>query len=178
MSGKRSPRDGGRNRRRAGPAGGIVDPQQVIAGADVIVAGLFSAKRKDHLAVMAEVATQVARLGGHVVETFIQRRGVSGGKKGNAPGGVPAMSEPYSSRTLMSTGKVREIAEACTRANAAAVVFSNELSARQRAVLATICGCQVYSHDELARLEPELILRHELPPRPSTNAPEELRGYP
>ncbi|WP_328387472.1 hypothetical protein [Nocardia sp. NBC_00416] len=114
------------------------------------MAGLFSAQRTDHPVVMAEVAAEVTRLGGRVVESFVQRRGVSGGKKGkNTPGGAVTMSEPYSSRTLMSMGKVREIAEACHRANAGAVVFANELTGRQRAALATICGCPVFGHDDL-----------------------------
>ncbi len=130
------------------------DPRNVIAGTDVVVAGLFSAKRKDHPAVMAEVAAGVTRLGGHVVESFVQRRGVSGGKKGGAPGGVVTMSEPYSSRTLMSAGKVREIGEACARANAGAVVFANELTVRQRTALATTCGCPVFGHADLVQSVP------------------------
>lgn len=152
MGGQRFLRGGGSGRRRAQPGVVMPAPRNVIAGADVVVAGLFSAKRKNHLAVMAEVAAEVTRLGGRVVESFVQRRGVSGGKKSkNAPGGAVTMPEPYSSRTLMSVGKVREIADACIRANAGAVVFSNELTGRQRAVLATICGCPVFSHDDLAQ---------------------------
>ncbi|WP_319943778.1 HflX-like GTP-binding protein [Nocardia aurantia] len=119
------------------------------------MAGLFSAKRTDRSTVIADIEAEVCRLGGRVVASFVQRRGVSGGKKGSAPGGVAAMSEPYSSRTLMSAGKVHEIAEACARTNAAAVVFSNELTDRQRTVLTRICGRPVFGRDDLTRCVPD-----------------------
>ncbi|MFQ6325922.1 hypothetical protein ACLMAL_07260 [Nocardia sp. CWNU-33] len=138
--------------RRRNPADSIQrEPRDVIAGADVVVAGLFSAKRTDCLDVMADVSAGVARLGGRVVECFVQRRGVSGGKKGDTPGGTATMAEPYSARTLMSTGKVGEIAGACARVHAGAVVFSNELTDRQRTVLARICGCAVFSYSDLTQ---------------------------
>jgi hypothetical protein len=98
---------------------------------------------------MSVLVAEVERLGGCVVEQFVQRRGVSGNKKGHAPGGRANMDRPYSSRTLMSTGKVREIAAVRVETGAKAVVFANELTARQRAVLGEVFGCPVFSHGDL-----------------------------
>ncbi|GAA2145336.1 HflX-like GTP-binding protein [Actinomadura napierensis] len=98
---------------------------------------------------MSVLAKEVERLGGRVVEQFVQRRGVSGNKKGRAPGGKANMDRPYSSRTLMSTGKVDEIAAVRVETDAKAVVFANELTTRQRAVLAELLGCPVFSHGDL-----------------------------
>ncbi|MFC4117350.1 hypothetical protein [Nonomuraea zeae] len=55
------------------------------------------------------------------------------------------MDRPYSARTLMSTGKVREIADARTETRAAAVVFVNDLTGRQRTVLTDLLGCPALS---------------------------------
>ncbi|GLY76515.1 hypothetical protein Airi01_047820 [Actinoallomurus iriomotensis] len=115
----------------------------------MLIAGLFSAKRKDYLASMDAVAESVIRLGGRVTGRFVQRRGNSGNKKGNAPGGRRNMDRPYSRRTLMSTGKIREIAEARAQHQAEAVVFYNELTDHQRIVLAEIIGCAVFSRHDL-----------------------------
>ncbi|NKZ05344.1 hypothetical protein HGB48_16550 [Actinomadura latina] len=98
---------------------------------------------------MSVLVSEVERLGGHVVGRFVQRRGVSGNKKGHAPGGKVNMDRPYSSRTLMSTGKVREIVAARVQTEAKAVVFTNELTARQRTVLAELLGCPVFSPGDL-----------------------------
>ncbi|MFD0360660.1 hypothetical protein ACFQZZ_04260 [Nocardia sp. GCM10030253] len=124
-------------------------PSEVIDGTDVIVAGLFSAKRTDYPEVMDEVAAVVAGLGGRVVGCFIQRRGISGSPKRKAPGGKALMDQPYSSRTLMSWGKIREISDACADNRANVVVFHNELTDRQQQVLSQILRCHVYSHSEL-----------------------------
>ncbi len=59
------------------------------------------------------------------------------------------MDRPYSSRTLMSTGKVREIAAVRVETHTRAVVFANELTARQRAVLSELLGCPVFSYGDL-----------------------------
>lgn len=115
----------------------------------MLLAGLFSAKQKDHLAAMDALAAEAEARGARVAGRFIQRRGVSGGKKGNAPGGRAAMSRPYSSRTLMSTGKAQEIAAARAETGAAAVLFVNPLTARQRTVLTEMLGCPVFSLSEL-----------------------------
>ncbi|GAA0966637.1 hypothetical protein [Actinocorallia libanotica] len=138
-------------------------PREIIEGRDVLIAGLFSAKQKEHLECMGALAAEVAVLGGRVAGCFVQRRGISGGKKGNAPGGKGNMSRPYSSRTLMSTGKIREIVQERTSADAVAVVFFNPLTDRQRKVLAELLGCPVFSRTDLhptaaaasARAEPQ-----------------------
>ncbi|GAA4233971.1 hypothetical protein GCM10022254_37710 [Actinomadura meridiana] len=98
---------------------------------------------------MSVLVGEVERLGGRVVEQFVQRRGVSGKKKGHAPGGRANLERPYSSRTLMSSGKVQEMAVVRVETDAKAVVFANELTARQRTVLASLLGCPVFSHSEL-----------------------------
>ncbi|MGI5224959.1 hypothetical protein [Actinoallomurus sp. CA-142502] len=49
----------------------------VIHGANVVVAGLFSARRKDHVEAMDELEAEVTRFGGLVTARFVQRRGVS-----------------------------------------------------------------------------------------------------
>jgi GTP-binding GTPase N-terminal len=125
------------------------DALGTIAGSNVLIAGLFSARRKDHAELMDGLEAEVTRLGGLVVARFVQRRGISG--KGHAPGGRENMDKPYSARTLMSTGKVREIAEARARTDAAAVVFHNDLTDRQRTVLAETFGCAVLSLSDLHR---------------------------
>ena len=135
-----------RKRRRVEPASHATT---LPVDADVLIAGLFSAKRKDHAALMDDLAAEVTELGGRVVRRFVQRRGVSGGKKGRAPGGQANMDQPYSSRTLMSTGKVREIAEARTETQAVAVVFANQLTSRQRTALTHILGCPALSRSDL-----------------------------
>lgn len=54
------------------------------------------------------------------------------------------MGLTYSSRTLMSYGKVREAAEICARPDADAAVFltvPSVLTERQRRVLTVVLGC-------------------------------------
>ncbi|MEV0407933.1 hypothetical protein [Actinoallomurus sp. NPDC050550] len=126
-----------------------------MAETDVLIAGLFSAKRKDHAQLMDALAAEVTARGGRVVGRFVQRRGISGGKKGSAPGGKSNMDRPYSPRTLMSMGKVKEIAAARATTGAGAVVFFNELTGRQRTLLTEIIGCPALSRCDLERaLEP------------------------
>ncbi|MEV5574420.1 hypothetical protein AB0L06_30670 [Spirillospora sp. NPDC052269] len=105
----------------------------VVDGADVALAGFFSARQKDHLVQMDAAAEVIADLGGRVVERFVQRRGVSAG-------GVRAMTRPYSSRTLVSSGKVREIAAACQEHGVDVVVFVNALTHHQQRALSTALG--------------------------------------
>ncbi|MEU9736661.1 hypothetical protein [Streptomyces sp. NPDC048002] len=99
-----------------------------VADTDVVLVGLFSAKRKDFEALMASAAGELVARGARVVAHLVQRRGVS-------DGGVRKMGLPYSSRTLLSYGKVREVTQVCERTNADAVVFVVPLSERQRRTL-------------------------------------------
>ncbi|MFJ6480032.1 hypothetical protein ACIQK6_07830 [Streptomyces sp. NPDC091682] len=102
-------------------------------GADVVLVGYFSAKQKDFETLMASAATELAAHGARVVAQIVQRRGVSNG-------GVRKMGLPYSSRTLLSYGKVREVALVCEQANADAVVFVASLTERQQRTLTEMLG--------------------------------------
>ncbi|MDX3311194.1 hypothetical protein P1S61_19405 [Streptomyces sp. ME08-AFT2] len=107
--------------------------RHTVMGADVVLVGFFSAKQKDFATVMASAATELAARGARVVAQMVQRRGVS-------DGGVQKMGLPYSSRTLLSYGKVREAAQVCDRARADAVVFVASLTARQQRTLTAMLG--------------------------------------
>ncbi|MEU1866520.1 hypothetical protein [Streptomyces gardneri] len=100
---------------------------------DVVLVGYFSAKQKDFETLMASAATDLATRGARVVVQIVQRRGVS-------DGGVQKMGLAYSSRTLLSYGKVREVAQACDQANAEAVIFVSSLTERQQRTLTEMLG--------------------------------------
>ncbi|MFE1872710.1 hypothetical protein ACFW9N_17645 [Streptomyces sp. NPDC059496] len=102
-------------------------------GADVVLVGYFSAKQKDFETLMASAATELAAHGARVVAQMVQRRGVS-------DGGVRKMGLPFSSRTLLTYGKVREVALACEQANADAVIFVASLTERQQRTLTDMLG--------------------------------------
>ncbi|MFF3444252.1 hypothetical protein [Streptosporangium sp. NPDC002721] len=113
-----------------------------MTGANVLLVGYFSAKQKQYAVLMDELAEVVTALGARVVGSFVQRRGVS-------DGGVKTMGRPYSSRTLVSAGKVREIASARAETDADAVVFLNPLTGHQQDVLTETFNCPVISSAEL-----------------------------
>ena len=118
-----------------------------MAGADVMLVGLFSAKDKAVDTKLDVLAASVETLGGRVVGRQVQRRGVS-------RGGARKMASPFSRRTLLSPGKVREVADACRSAGATVAVFLNPLTAHQRTVLGDIFECRVVSSDDL--IEPRV----------------------
>ncbi|MEV6595811.1 hypothetical protein AB0M36_02995 [Actinoplanes sp. NPDC051346] len=120
-----------------------------LAGADVVLVGLFSAKEKQFGVRLDELAALVEARGSRVVGRFVQRRGPSDRWK-ERPGGAARMGLPFSRRTLLTHGKVREIAEACREADIDAAVFVNDLTRVQRTVLTGILGCLVVSGDDLA----------------------------
>jgi 50S ribosomal subunit-associated GTPase HflX len=101
-----------------------------------VLVGYFSAKQKDYATLMDSGADALSVVGVRVVDRFVQRRGVS-------HGGVKKMTVPYSSRTLVSSGKVREIAAACETTGADAVIFLDDLTDHQRRTLSGIFGCPV-----------------------------------
>jgi hypothetical protein len=138
----------------------------VLAGAEILIAGLFSAKRKDHADLMNDLAAEVTAMGAHVIGQFVQRRGISGNKKGHHPGGKANMERPYSSRTLISNGKLREMTAARLNANAGAVVFFNELTARQYTVLTEVFGCPVFSRIDLPAPRDPSHHHEDLPDEP------------
>ncbi|MEV6374845.1 hypothetical protein [Micromonospora musae] len=117
-------------------------PTSVLAGADVVLVGLFSAKDKEFGAKLDLLAASVKAHGGRVVSRQVQRRGVS-------HGGAAKMTESFSRRTLLSPGKVREIAQACRAAEVGVAVFVNPLTEHQRAVLGDMFGCLVISSEDL-----------------------------
>ncbi|MEU4064696.1 hypothetical protein AB0F25_20145 [Streptomyces wedmorensis] len=102
-------------------------------GADVVLVGYFSAKQKDFETLMASASRELSARGARVVVQIVQRRGVSAG-------GVQKMDLPYSSRTLLSYGKVREVAQVCDQANADAVIFVASLTERQQRTLTGMLG--------------------------------------
>ncbi|MFD3664510.1 hypothetical protein ACFWVF_28605 [Streptomyces sp. NPDC058659] len=104
-----------------------------VAGARVVIVGYFSAKVKNHVALMDAADAELTARGARVVGRIEQRRGVSSG-------GVRKMTLPYSSRTLLSSGKIREVAEACAEADADVVVFVATLTDHQRRVLTATLG--------------------------------------
>lgn len=113
-----------------------------LAGAEVLLVGLFPAKDKEPDAKLALLATAVEAHGARVVGRHVQRRGVS-------RGGAANMSAPFSRRTLLSAGKAREVAEASRAAGVRAVVFVNPLTDHQRSVLGELFGCTVLSGEDL-----------------------------
>lgn len=109
-----------------------------LAGADVLLVGYFSAKQKDYALLMDQGADALTALGARVVGRSVQRRGVS-------DGGVRKMTLPYSSRTLVSAGKAREIAVVCQEIGVDAVIFLNALTENQSQVLSETFGCPAVS---------------------------------
>lgn len=103
-----------------------------------MLVGYFSAKEKDFGALMDSAAAELAARGARIVGRFVQRRGVS-------DGGVAKMSLPFSSRTLLRSGKVREVAAACEEARADAAVFVAPLTELQRRTLTGLLGCAALS---------------------------------
>lgn len=93
--------------------------------------GYFSAKEKEFATLMASAVAELVARGARVVEQIVQRRGVS-------DGGAHKMGLPYSSRTVLSYGKVREVAVACEQNDADAVIFVAPLTERQHRALTAI----------------------------------------
>ncbi|MFJ4341850.1 hypothetical protein [Streptomyces sp. NPDC088915] len=134
---------GRRPARRVRGTGGPADvPPFHVAGADVVLVGYFSARQRDFAALMDTAAAELAARGARVVARAVQRRGVS-------HGGARKMCLPFSSRTLLSGGKVREVAEARERTDADAVVFLQALTEHQRRSLSGLFGCPVVGLAEI-----------------------------
>ncbi|MEU0642848.1 hypothetical protein [Streptomyces umbrinus] len=126
-------------RRRPRPAGTSASPPRPdLAGADVLLVGYFSARQKDFAVRMDAAAAGLSAHGARVVARVVQRRGVS-------DGGARKMTLPYSSRTLLSSGKTREVAALREETGAAAVIFLNALTEHQRRVLTEAFGCPAVS---------------------------------
>ncbi|WP_254047250.1 hypothetical protein [Streptomyces aureus] len=134
----------GRDRRPARSTTGSATAQQPLSGppsvdgARVVLVGYFSAKERNFGALMDSAAVDLAARGARIVGRFVQRRGVS-------DGGVAKMGLPFSSRTLLRSGKVREVAAACEEARADAAVFVAPLTEPQRRALTVLLGCPTLS---------------------------------
>lgn len=120
--------------------------QDRLAETGILIAGLFSAKEKDYEAVIAATAALATARGARVLGRIVQRRGVS-------DGGVAAMTRPFSRQTVLTAGKIREIARRCQADQIGAVVFVNALTDRQRLILEGQLGCPVLSRTELEQPE-------------------------
>ncbi|MEV4466845.1 hypothetical protein AB0J51_24865 [Micromonospora echinofusca] len=127
------------------------DPGNPLDGADVVLIGLFSAKEKQYGSRLDALAALAEARGSRVVGRYVQRRGASD-RWQERPGGAARMSQPFSPRTLLTHGKVREIAEACRAAEIDAAIFVNALTHLQRRVLADILGCVIFSGDDLTAM--------------------------
>ncbi|MGC4848388.1 hypothetical protein ACLQ3F_14210 [Micromonospora sp. DT15] len=114
----------------------------MLAGAEVALVGLFSAKDKEFESTLDLLASLVEAHGGRVVGRHVQRRGVSAG-------GADKMGDPFSRRTLLSPGRASEVAEACRQQGVGVVVFANPLTDHQRTVLTDMFGCPVLTGDDL-----------------------------
>ncbi|MGJ7420123.1 hypothetical protein AB9128_30215 [Streptomyces cinereoruber] len=99
-----------------------------------MLVGYSPAGQRDFAALMDAAAAELAARGARVVARAVRRRGVS-------RGGVAKTALPLSPRTLLSGGKVREVAEIRERTGADAVVLLNPLTERQRHALAECFGC-------------------------------------
>ncbi|MFI6545294.1 hypothetical protein ACIBO9_18845 [Streptomyces prunicolor] len=104
----------------------------------MVIVGYFSGKQRDWAALMDAAARALEERGARVVGRIVQRRGVSAG-------GARKMALPFSSRTLLTYGKVREAAALRERTNADAAVFVGDLTQRQRRVLTGMLGCPAAS---------------------------------
>lgn len=140
-------RDRRPERRRPAPSPHAAAPHLALDGARVVLVGYFSAKEKRYATVMAEAAAALEAHGAQVVARAVQRRGVS-------DGGVRTMSRPYSSRTLLSHGKARELAATCAATEADAAVFATPLTDRQRRTLTALLGCPALPLTEMCPAPP------------------------
>jgi hypothetical protein len=120
-----------------------------LDGAAVVLVGLFSAKEKQYERRLDELAVLAEARGSRVVHRFVQRRGASD-RWHERPGGASRMSRPFSRRTLLTYGKLREIWVVCREADIDAAIFVNALTSVHRTVLADILGCLVFSGSDLA----------------------------
>jgi hypothetical protein len=111
-----------------------------LAGRRVVVAGLFSAKLPDPEARLEHLAGRVRAGSGTVVGQVLQRRGVSRARR---PGGVQRLEQPLSKKTLLGSGKARELAVLCQTTGADLVLFWNPLTPRQRETLEGLTGVDV-----------------------------------
>jgi 50S ribosomal subunit-associated GTPase HflX len=111
-----------------------------LKGCRCVIAALVSAKDKQAPSRLGALRALVESLGGSVVGTVVQRRGVSRASK---PGGVKQLNAPMNAATVLGAGKVEELAALAGSTGANTVIFLNALSASQVARLGELTGCRV-----------------------------------
>jgi hypothetical protein len=80
----------------------------VRPGSRVAIAALVSAKDDEYRSLIEVLKKSVEQVGGAIVGTLIQRRGVSRARK---PGDAARLYSPMHAGTLIGKGKVVELAE-------------------------------------------------------------------
>lgn len=111
-----------------------------------MIVGCFSGRQKDCAALMDSAARELETLGARVVGRIVQRRGVS-------DGGARKMALPFSARTLLPYGKVREAALLGEKTAAEAAVFVTTLTPRQRRAPTGMLGCPAVSLAEVLAVD-------------------------
>jgi 50S ribosomal subunit-associated GTPase HflX len=118
-----------------------------LQGSRCILAALVSAKDKGAASRIAALQARVEALGGAVVGSVVQRRGVS---RASGPGGVHRLNAPLDAATVMGAGKVEELAALATSTKADTVVFLNALKTSQAERLAELTGCRVLAAGDVS----------------------------
>jgi GTP-binding protein HflX len=110
-------------------------------GSRIVVAGLVPAKgNADELIASAIRAAETRGI--VVIDTLIQRRGISRSKK---PGGAKRIRSAMNAATYIGTGKVKELAKLVSQTQAESVVFCNRLSQTQQRNVEEAVGVPVIS---------------------------------
>lgn len=112
--------------------------------ARIVVAALVPAKGDEDAPRIAAVIADLEACGAIVVDTIIQRRGVSRARK---PGGSRQIGFPMNAATYIGRGKAIELAERVAQQQADAVVFCNPLSGTQKRNIERIVGVPVVAYD-------------------------------
>ena len=99
------------------------------------------AKDKDYQDRIDLATRKIESAGGIVVASFIQRRGVS---RSRYPGGAKLINSPLNSRTLFSSGKVKELEELIAEKEIEILVLLGLISQRQIDVLERLLKVSVY----------------------------------
>ena len=110
----------------------------------IIVAALVPAKGDEDTPSIAAAIADLEASGIVVVDTVIQRRGVSRARK---PGGSRKIGFPMNATTYIGRGKAIELAERVAQQQADAVVFCNPLSGTQKRNIERIVGVPVVAYD-------------------------------
>jgi hypothetical protein len=111
-----------------------------LCGKTCVVVALVSAKDKTALERIAGIEAELCRGGARIVGRMVQRRGVS-------KGGVAKLNRPLSPATVISAGKVQELASLVRESGADLIVFLNELTSGQAERIEEITSCRVWGYE-------------------------------